>query len=179
MAFNNQGGTVEVDSGNLQMPIQQGGTFNVAAGALLDLGDGGDFLGTYTGGGGGAVRISQGTLYTDSTTGATFNFPGALLQWTGGTIGADQRGHLFTNAGTMTLSGDSDKQSYAQFFNTGTMIQTGAGNFNVGEGNSGGRFTNDTTGSYDLQSDAAIGKPATTFSTRGCSRSRRARALPR
>ena len=177
VSFNNQGGTVEVDSGTLQMPIPNntfnngststGGTFNVAAGALFDLGDGAVFTGTYTGGGGGTVRFSQGVLYTSSSTAATFNFPGAMFQWTGGLIGAGQRGHLFTNAGTLNISGDSNKVSYSVFTNQGTVIQTGKGSLAIGQGNEGGSFTNSAGATYNLASDASIGESGYPFTNAG------------
>ncbi len=161
--FNNQGGTVEVDSGTLQLPIQgvggnqsTGGTFNVAAGAVLDLGDGQYFSGAYTGGGAGVVRLSQGTLYNGASTATVLNFPGALFQWTGGTIGGNQGRNLFANAGTINLSGDAAKTSYANFTNQGTMIQTGAGDFSVGTYHGAGGFTNEAGAIYNLQSDAGV-----------------------
>lgn len=174
VGFNNQGGTVEVDSGTLQLPIQMGGgvssggTFKATAPtAVLDLGDGQDFTGTYTGSGSGTVRFSQGSLYTNNMTGATFNFPGSLFEWTGGGIGSYQGGHLFTNAGTMNLSGTNDKTSLANFTNKGTMIQTGTGNFNTGSANSGGSFTNAAGATYNLKSDAGLGQGGYPFTNAG------------
>ena len=176
VSFNNQGGTVEVDSGTLQIPLNQtststGGVFNVAAGAVLDLGDGEHFTGTYTGSGAGVVQLSQGTdpnnLYTDNQTGATFNFPGGLFQWTGGTIGSYQGGQLITNVGTINLSGADNKTSLAKFTNTGTMIQTGTGNFDTGSANSGGSFTNAAGATYDLQSDGGLGQGSYPFTNAG------------
>lgn len=173
--FFNEGGTVEVDSGTLQLPLNlgnglsTGGTFNVTgANALLDLGDGQHFTGTYRGSGAGHVRFSQGALFTDNQTGATFNFPGALFQWTGGTIGASQGGHLFTNAGTMNLSGANDKTTYANpFTNKGTMILTGTGNFNVGGGSSGGSFNNALGATFNLAGGASIGGTFDSMSNAG------------
>jgi hypothetical protein len=164
MVFNNQNGTIEVDSGTLQLPggggTSTGGAFNVPnTAAVLDLvsANGGlDFTGAYTGNGAGTVRLSQGTLYTNNSTGATFNFPGNLFQWTGGTIGSYQGGHILNNQGTFNLSGDTDKVSYATITNTGTMIQTGTGNYYVGQGNGGGNFSNAHGGVYDLESDAGL-----------------------
>ncbi len=161
VAFNNQGGTVEVDSGTLQMPVGQtststGGTFNVVAGALLDLGDGQHFTGTFTGGGGGTVRLSQGSLYGNNMTATIFNFPGAMFQWTGGVLGGGQSGHLFTNVGTINITGDAEKATYGVLTNQGTIIQTGAGNLDLGQGNSGGSLVNAAGGVYNLQSDAGL-----------------------
>ncbi len=177
VAFNNQGGTVEVDSGTLQFPLNTGGnlstggTFNVAAGAVLDLGDAQKFVGTFTGSGAGTVLLSTGTdpnnLYSDNQTGVTLNFPGSLFQWTGGTIGSYQGGHLVSNTGTLNLSGDNDKTTLAVFTNTGTMIQSGAGNLDIGSANSGGSLTNAATGTYDLQSNAAIGQSGYNFFNKG------------
>ncbi len=160
VSFQNQSGTVEVDSGTLQLPVDNnhgtstGGVFDVAAGALLDLGGNGFFTGTYTGTGAGTVRLSAGALYP-AAPGVTFNLPGALFQWTGGYVngGSDAP---FVNAGAMTLSGDAEKDSYSIFTNTGTMIQTGAGNFNVGTYHNYGLFTNAAGATYDLRSDAAL-----------------------
>ena len=166
MVFNNQNGTIEVDSGTLQLPggggssMNTGGTFYVPnTAAVLDLvsADGGlVYTGTYTGSGGGIVRLSQGTFYTNNSVGATLNFPGSLFQWTGGTIGSYQGGHILNNQGTLNLSGDTDKVSYATITNSGTIIQTGTGNYYVGQGNSGGNFINAKTGVYDLESNAGL-----------------------
>ncbi|MGH7937003.1 MAG: hypothetical protein ACRD5Z_21985, partial [Bryobacteraceae bacterium] len=165
-AFYNQGGTVEVDSGTVQLPLNMGsnqifstgGTFKaIAATAVLDLGDANHFIGTYKGSGAGHVRLSQGSLFTDNQTGATFNFPGAIFQWTGGAIGGFQGGHLFTNTGTINLMGANDKQTYANpFANKGTMILTGTGNFNIGGANGGGTFNNDVGGTFKLASNASL-----------------------
>ena len=162
-AFSLLGGTVEVDSGTLQLPTNTGGNststggaFNVAAGALLDLGGGGHFTGTYTGSGAGTVRFSAGSFYTDNVTGATLNFPGGMFQWTGGVFGGGQSGHIVVNDGTINLSGDGDKATYANITNNGAMIQAGAGNLDLGQGNSGGSLTNAAGATYDLQSDAGM-----------------------
>ena len=165
LTFNNTGGTIEVDSGTLQLSgngssASTGGTFNVpTVGAVLDLLDAADrtaFTGIYTGSGAGTVRLSGGTLNSDQMNGAIFNFPGSLFQWTGGTLGGYQSGQVFTNAGTMNLSGTGDKTSYAKFTNTGTIIQTGTGNFANGFYNGGSSFTNAATGVYDLAADSGV-----------------------
>jgi len=152
--FSLRGGTVECDSGTLQLgrnyPNTTGATFIVAAGAVIDLntsGIFGEYAGTYGGTGAGAVQINGGQIQS-ATPGATFNFAGNLFQWNGGTIVA---GQPFTNAGTMTLAGPDTKQiSGTMFHNAGTMIQTGTGNLQPSF------MTNDASGTYDIRSDAAI-----------------------
>ena len=173
VSYRNQGGTVEVDSGTLQLPVDNahgtstGGTFNVAAGAVLDLGGNGYFTGTYTGDGAGVVRFSAGTLLADKPNATVFNFPGNLFQWTGGTIGSYQGGQVVTNAGTINISGDAAKETDAVFTNLGLVIQSGAGAFNVGDYNSGGSFTNAAGATYDLQSDANVGQSGYNFNNVG------------
>ena len=55
-------------------------------GATLNLtgNNGNTFRRSYYGSGNGTIQMSGGTLATDGTT--TFNFGGALFQWTGGNI---------------------------------------------------------------------------------------------
>ncbi len=159
--FDHLGGTVEVDSGTLLLPtnsnihntLSTGGNFVVAANALLDLGSGEIYTGTYTGSGAGTVRLSAGTVSLDphnSTTPTIFNFPSSLFQWTGGQIG-DASSELFKNQGTLTLSGNASKTFIANVTNAGTIIQTGTGSLN-GYTN----FTNAAGAVYDLRSDASI-----------------------
>ena len=93
MPFNNAAvGIVNVTSGTLRLSgggTDLGGTFTVSSGDMLDLTGGSSptLTGTYTGSGGGTVRLASGTLVVGAG-GATFNFPQNLFQWTGGTINA-------------------------------------------------------------------------------------------
>ena len=177
--FNYLGGTIEVDSGTLQMPTASrstpdptstGANFVVAANAVLDLGQGSPITGTFTGSGVGTVRFASGLIPIDLTNDENpliFNFTGSLFQWTGGTIG-DEPYELFTNAGTINLSGAGGVAIVASMTNSGTMIQTGAGSFNDGGGAS---FTNTAGALFDLRSDAGItrqgGNPAFPFTNAG------------
>src|SRR5262249_29933160 len=92
IGFSNQNSNavVDVTSGTLQFNnggTSQGGRFTVSNNAVLDLTGGSTltYTGSYTGSGNGTVRLSGGTLDT-GTNGATFNFPSAVFQWTGGII---------------------------------------------------------------------------------------------
>ena len=132
VSFNNQGATMEVDSGTLSLAgggTDGGGTFDVAAGATLDLTGNSEptLTGTYTGSGGGTVVLSGGVVFI-GIGGATLNFPAGMLQWTG-TLISSALGDL-TNLGTMTLVGSSD-HGFIQggtLYDFGSIIQAGSGN---------------------------------------------------
>ncbi len=132
VSFNNQGATMEVDSGTLSLAgggTDSGGTFDVAAGATLDLTGNSEptLTGTYTGSGGGTVVLSGGVVFI-GIGGATLNFPAGMLQWTG-TLISSALGDL-TNLGTMTLAGSSD-HGFIQggtLYDFGSIIQAGSGN---------------------------------------------------
>ena len=88
-AFNNQGGTVEVDSGTLSLNgggSSSNGLFNVAAGAVLDLtgGNSPTWAGEITGSGSGEVVLDAGTLFAVPT--LTLAFTNQLFQWDGGIL---------------------------------------------------------------------------------------------
>ena len=86
LAFDNSGGTVEVNSGTLVLNgggSSVDGTFNVSAGAVLDLTGGGGptWSGLLTGSGAGQVQFNSGSI---TSPGLTLNFPDGLFHWTGG-----------------------------------------------------------------------------------------------
>jgi RHS repeat-associated protein len=159
--FNQLGNTLDAESGTLRLDrtrtdVQEtGGTWIAAAGATLDfVGEGASgtfFAGNFTGSGAGAILLDGG-FFEMGSGGATFNFPGNLLQWVGGQI--DSAGaNPFTNAGTLTLSGANDKTLTNYFINSGLMAITGTGNLNV---INYGNLTNQPGGIIDFQSDGSI-----------------------
>ena len=168
LTFNNTGGTVEADSGTLQLSgngTSTGGTYNAAAGALLDLGSG-NFSGTYTGSGAGTVRLT-GKL-TAEAPGMTLAFQGTLFQWIGGQIDGDNSTSPVVSTGTVNLSGDAKKLNTSSFTNNGTVVETGTGTFQTGYYNGGGNFTNAVGAVFDLQSDAGVsGDYNNTFTNAG------------
>ena len=99
-----QGDTIYLASGTYV-----GGTFNVSEGATLNLtgretaeyGVPVTYAGTFTGSGRGTVLLSYGTLDI-GLGGMTCNFPGTLLQWTGGLINT-AAGNV-TNLGTFNIA---------------------------------------------------------------------------
>jgi hypothetical protein len=128
--FNNQAGTISVQTGTLVLSSSGtntgGGTFNASSGATLDLTGGytPTYSGTYTGSGGGTILLQNGTLYVDAS-GATFNFPSPMFQWTGGTI----RNNTFTNNGAITIAYPTGNNppclSGATLNNSGTINVSG------------------------------------------------------
>ena len=156
-AFNNFGGVIEVDSGELVLAgngnsgsgIRSNGTFNVSAGAVLDLTGGGGphFKGTFTGSGNGTVISGDGHIYIDSP-GVTLNFPGAMFQWTGGVL--DGNGGSITNLGTITATGAGTKTLAAPLYTgSGVFIVAGTGTIAISS-----TLNNMAGGMVDIQSDA-------------------------
>ena len=89
--FNDWGGTVNVQSGTLTLAnngTTANGTFEVAAGATLDVTGGRTptWAGQITGTGSGTVLLANGTLV--ASPGASLNFVQGLFQWAGGTCKA-------------------------------------------------------------------------------------------
>ncbi|MDQ6625159.1 MAG: hypothetical protein M3Y69_03315, partial [Verrucomicrobiota bacterium] len=173
----NNGGTIQVDTGTLLLPAANshysGGTFNVAAGGLLDLADAGavdsgaiHFSGTFTGANiGGTVRLSHGWWNTAADTGgpATFNFAGNTFQWTGGRIGAYQP-NQFTNTGTINITGSVVAVGDG-LVNAGSIIQSGLGSLDLRP--YPGSYTNAVGSVYDLQNDLGITSNSGAFNNAG------------
>jgi YD repeat-containing protein len=158
--FDNVGGVVDVEAGTLQLGswyeqgnASTGGTFTVAASAVLDLTGGGTsaYTGSYTGSGGGTVQLSSGTL--DATGGVTFNFPAGLFQWSGGVLQG-----TVTNTGTMALSGSNTLILMGIVNNAGTIIQTDAAVLQGGRYAYGDHYElhNLAGALYDLQGTGGI-----------------------
>ena len=151
-AFCNVGGTVDVRRGTLVLAgggtSTNGGSFNVAEGAVLDLtgGQSPRYVGTFTGTGGGVVTWRSGSL--DPNTSATFNFTNGLV-WAGGRFWAYIR-----NDGLMTLDGTGTKEDFISTFdNYGTVRQTNTGALYLNKFNNTCYFQNRAGALYDIQSD--------------------------
>jgi hypothetical protein len=105
--FDNQGGTVDAESGTLQATdggTNTGGTYIANGSGVINLTGGSNttFTGTSTGYGTGQIEMTGGTI-TVGSGGATFNFPSSYLFWTGGSLSG-----TLTNAATGVLAvGDS------------------------------------------------------------------------
>ena len=144
------GATVTIDEGSFTGGI----VFNLAAGAVVNISSSPSIAGTIIGSGSGTVNIGNGRLYI-GTGGATFDFPGNMLQWTSGQMDLGD-GNL-TNLGTMTITGFVDFYNDGILYNYGTIIQTGAGNLQLGtDGTFPSTLDNEPTGKYLLEGDGGL-----------------------
>ena len=127
-----QNSIVTVTSGTLVLPGIGGGTgatFNVAAGATVNLDGGGNnnsWTGSYTGTGAGTVLLTTGGRFAAGNTPPTLNFPGNLFQWTGGLILELGFFNPVVNAGVINIDGD-DPKVLAHLNNLGTIFIKGTG----------------------------------------------------
>jgi hypothetical protein len=157
-SFNNQGGVVQVDSGNLTLyggGTSSNGVFNVAAGAVLDLtgGSAPTWSGEMTGSGSGQVWLHSGTLFASPA--LVVACPPNLLQWNGSIL----QGNI-TNTGTVTISGTNISTltgGNTTFVNEGTVIQSSSANPVWGTFNGNVYFNNEPGAVYDFTSDSSIG----------------------
>jgi fibronectin-binding autotransporter adhesin len=154
--FQNYGGTIEADSGTLDLNMNSAGyytntTLVVSNGAAIDFLTNNSTMeieGRLTGTGGGTVLMNNGTVFSYHPT--TLNFPGAMFQWQGGSLGGySYSGYQpLTNASTVNVGGPVG--IYGSIENSGAMIQSGAGAI----GN--GVLFNDAGAVYDIQNDNGL-----------------------
>jgi hypothetical protein len=154
-------GTIDVQTGTLtfnggsttQHLTSNGGAFTVASGATVDLTGSSTVTvkGAFGASGLGTIRIANGSLVVDPA-GASFNFAGTMLQWTGGDIRGTGVG--LTNLGNLTLAGANDKLLGAVLTNSGTIEHNG-GTFQLDEvvGQTGFTGIVNNTGLYELNAD--------------------------
>ena len=148
--FNHLGGTVQVDTGTVRFGsgTSTGATFVIAPGAAVELTSSVGstvYTGTYTGSGGGTVRLTQGVLHSANPS-ATINFPEDMFQWSGGEISAAS--YPFNNDGFITLVGDVAIEG-GLFTNNGTI--KGNGSFNLNTVNNNGTIApGDPVGEIDF-----------------------------
>jgi hypothetical protein len=125
LAFDNQGGTVDAESGTISLQAggtSTGGSYQANGTGVVDLTGGSTptFAGSYTGSGTGRVQLATGTLNIASA-GASFNFSSGLFVWSGGTVSGSG---TLTNIGSgyVTVTGGTLGTTLS---NQGTMTQTG------------------------------------------------------
>lgn len=139
--FNNAGGTIEVNSGNLQFNCDgtfENGIYNASTGAELSFNSHTqNFKGTLSGSPSGNVGIYNSTINIDST-GATLDFQGNGFQWpdgdiTGGGVLTIQDGSL------LVMNGNNNSGPFLRdattLLNLGTIKLDGTSNFYI-QGNS-------------------------------------------
>jgi hypothetical protein len=154
--FNNQGGTIDVQRGTLDLQgtsgTHTGGTFYTADGTTLTPFRG-TLTGTYTGATAGSGVVLDTPDFTVGTGGATLDFEqDGMLQWSGGQIAAGPDG--LTNNGWLTLIGSSHHflRGSGGLTNNGSIVHTGSGGLALTFGTA---LVNH--GFYDLQGDASVG----------------------
>jgi len=150
--FDNSDGTIEVDSGTLSLAAggtSASGTFNVAAGAVLDLTGGSSptWSGLVNGSGAGTVSLNSGTVATSPS--LTLDFPDGLFQWTGGWLSGTT-----INSGVVTIAGSGTAGVAGGFYNSGLVRQTNAATLDIGVNYA--HFENQAGGTYDLEGDGSI-----------------------
>jgi hypothetical protein len=164
--------TVQVDHGTFRMTPNlpstiTGGSFTVAAGAIVDLYTG-SYTSSFTGTGDGTVQINvAGVIEIVSTAdfaGAIFNLPPGMLQWINGILTVDANAS-FTNAGTLTVSNSSEVNlnGGGAVVNTGLIALKGPGGIFMSSTN---RLTNADGAVLDFQANCGIrGSSATIAGT--------------
>lgn len=157
--FRNEGGVIDVQTGTLQIfsgnEISTGAMFKVATGATLDLTgfQPTHYTGIFSGSGAGVVRLDSGMLIIGDT-GATFNFPEGMLQWTAGTLDGGTLG--LNNTGYITLAGSEVKFLQGRLKNAGTVLHAGSGNLDFYNA----VFDNLAGATYELRGDIDLQRGA-------------------
>jgi len=166
LTFENDGGTIDVETGTLVLSpdsLTNTGSFTVASGAILDIMGTVNYQpilsGTFTATGGGSVQFIGDGSGSDgiNANGATFDFPAGMATLASSSfIGGTNTGDLVWNSGA--LSGLTNKGTLTitcSFGNTGsldnfgTIIETG----NQLRINVGSTLTNEAGAVFDMQGD--------------------------
>jgi hypothetical protein len=157
--FDHENGTIDVETGTIAIPlsgeISTGGTFNVAANAVLDLsGNGGEnsLVGTYTGSGAGHVELTHGELavgarHAGDLDTAVLDLTGGGFLWTGGLLGAqNSTTSTLTNEGQFTVAPGIAVEDDAPLINQGTLTVDAGSTLNVAN-----TYTQTSTGTLSVQ----------------------------
>jgi hypothetical protein len=165
----NNTGTIDSESGTLGLEgantagpdgtDDTNGTFKTAAGAFIDLAEGGEMpfkqSGTFTAIGTGTILLDQGGTVNISPTGATFNIASTVtFSWIDAAINVPARTMLTCN-GNLSVDGDS----FASLGGGGTFIEHGMITVSSAQGLAvnGGTTLDIARGSIlDFQSDSGI-----------------------
>ena len=133
--FRNLAGTIEVQTGTVAFNcdgIFNNGSYSVASGAKLHFDSQNiTFEGTLSGAPAGTIEMSAGVTANTGVSGATFNFQGTGLTWSGGTF----MGAMVTipSTGLLELTGLSsgELRGGTTLLNLGTIRQVANGNLNA------------------------------------------------
>jgi autotransporter-associated beta strand protein len=157
-SFDSNGGTLDAATATLRLEpgagLINGATLEAAANATLSLvgNSAVAYQGTITGTGDGTVALIGGALVVASS-GATFDMPGTLFQWTGGWITVDSGGTLTNPVGSVLNIASSGLvlSGPGTLLNNGTINEAGTSYFDLENS-----ATLDNTGTYDFISDSSI-----------------------
>ena len=145
--------------------VIQGGNFNVAAGAVVNLTNLNTITtmsGTFTGTGAGKVQLAGGSVVAaGGGPGLTFNFPSGQFSWLGGTIHTNGLNVNINGAATISGANDVNVVGGATLHIKGTLNHAGTGTLRVG---GGAVLSVDVGAALNIQGDADIGfqgSPAT------------------
>ncbi|MFO0969304.1 MAG: LamG-like jellyroll fold domain-containing protein [Gemmataceae bacterium] len=160
ISFNNQGGTVDVQTGTLNVRggTSTGGTYTVSNSAVIAVVAGQTFTGTHTGTGAGQFNVTGSGGISVGAAGATLNFVSGMLTFVGTGLGTP--GNTLTNSGFIKL--DATLAAIAlggTLTNNGTITQTGANNVR----GSSATINNQSGALYNLTSDGGFGTIAGVF----------------
>lgn len=148
--FNSLGGTVQVDAGQLTLAnssTSSNATFNVAAGAVVDLtsGNAPNWYGRLTGTGAGQIQLNNGQINANNF---VFDCAPGMFQFNGGRIVGTA-----TNANEMRFNGGVIQIA---FYNAGIVRHTAAAGWGLSQGNNGAMFHNLAGATYDFEGDGNI-----------------------
>jgi RHS repeat-associated protein len=154
------GGSLDLAAGVLAFTgptvTSNGGSITVAAGAALDLTGSRTvaYAGTFTGSGGGSVRLGNESGVLNGSQ-ATFDFAAGMFQWSAGTLTG------LTNAGFMTVDPATANGLWltGTLDNSGTIVHTAANGGTQLNLLAGVTIVNEASGTYDLKADGIINSP--------------------
>jgi hypothetical protein len=157
IAFESEGGTVKVDSGQLTLSgagSSSNATFTIAGGAAVDLTGGNDptWAGQINGSGAGSVFLSTGTIIASPS--LTLALSNNLFQWSGGTFTG-----TVSNAAVVTLSSTNNSilANQSVFYNNGLILHAGSGALGLnGYGGGTTAFYNLANGTYQFLTDSSV-----------------------
>jgi hypothetical protein len=149
VAFDNLGGTLEVDTGRLTLAnngSSANGVFTVAASGSVDLTGGAQpsWSGRLTGTGAGRIDFNAGQVFAS---GLLLDCSGALFQWSGGTFNGS-----VTNMNEIDVSGGTVAGG---FFNSGLVRQIGTNSLALNSG-PGASLVNLPGGTYQFEGDSGV-----------------------
>jgi RHS repeat-associated protein len=164
MPFNNNGGTIDAESGTIMLTggTHNGGTFSAGlsgnAASMVQFTGMHTFTGAFSGSGNGVVQLNGtgtgfGSGFVAGSGGASLNFSPGLLQWASGLIDGGTGGWL--NKGTLTVAQAATTILIKnRFDNAGTLVISGVSAMDIDTCT--GNFTNLPGAILDFEGDGGL-----------------------